>query len=275
METMEMTSKGFHRPRAVAASFGAGLLRLIGLCALIALGALAMPGAALAYGNSVPYSGQGLIADGFGAYDLITERCGVENGADAEGPYLLWVLTAPRANNADITGPWGTAAMTKTGNGIFKYVSEWYDPDTLPGQVSATYDGRGTNAQLVISHGCRPFNEGAWCSPGFWRNARDGAWALIGVDRTTALFNGNVSTAFYGANLSPDALLQFVLNNPPTYSGPPFAGTDPRTIADPLNAFNATGAYLTDLLPGFSYDPDVKSAGGSDACPIDSFGNLK
>jgi hypothetical protein len=96
---------------------------------------------AFAYGNSVPYKGQGLLADGFGGYDLVTELCGVANGADVDGPYLLWVLTATGANNADITGPWGTAAMTKYGNGTFKYISGWYDPDTLPGNVTATYDG--------------------------------------------------------------------------------------------------------------------------------------
>jgi hypothetical protein len=223
--------------------------------------------------NSVTYSGQGLIADGFGGYDLVTEICGVANGADVDGPYLLWVLTATGAQNADITGPWGgPVAMTKTGNGTFKYISGWYDPSTLPGNVTATYDGRAKNAQLVISHGCRPFKEGAWCSPGFWRNARIGAWNRVGVDPSTAMFNGNVSTAFYGSDLDPDQLLTTVLNNPQTYSGAPNQGTD---VACALNAFNATGAYLTSLIAGYAFDCTVMNAGGSDACPIDSFGNLK
>jgi hypothetical protein len=39
---------------------------------------------------------------------------------------------------------------------------------------------------------------GAWCSPGFWRNARDGAWALIGHTRTE-LFNDTVYPVWYGA----------------------------------------------------------------------------
>ena len=121
--------------------------------------------AAGAYVNKVTYGGQGLIADGFGGYDLNLEICGVANGAEVDGPYLLWVLTATGASNADITGPWGTAAMTKFGNGTFKYVSGWYAPATLPGNVSASYDGRVRNAQLTISHGCRPFTHGAWCSP--------------------------------------------------------------------------------------------------------------
>src|SRR5215217_4974853 len=73
--------------------------------------------------GTVTYTGQGLTADGFGGYDLNREICGVANGADVDGPYLLWVLTATGANSATITGPWGTAAMTKTGNGTFKYIS--------------------------------------------------------------------------------------------------------------------------------------------------------
>jgi hypothetical protein len=244
------------------------------LAATVALAGLIGGGvlAAGAYANSVTYSGQGLIADGFGSYDLRTELCGIANGADADGPYLLWVLTATGSNNADITGPWGTAQMTKFGNGTFRYISAWFDPSTLPGNVTATYDGKAKNAQLVISHGCRPINQGGWCSPGFWRNARDGAWALVGVDRTNAMFNGNVSTFYFGADLDPDAFLQTVLENPQTYSGSPVQGTG---VACPLNAFNATGAYLTDKIPGFQFNCTVMLAGGSDACPIDSFGHFK
>lgn len=224
-----------------------------------------------AYANSVTYRGQGLLADGLGGYDLRTELCGVENGADAEGPYLLWVLTATGAGNANITGPWGTAAMTKSGNGTFKYVSGWYDPSTLPGNVSATYDGKAKNVQLVISHGCRPFaTNGAWCSPGFWRNARDGAWALSGISKG-ALFNSTVYDYWYGATFVVDPTLQTVLGDATTYSGPPNAGTSGYA----LNAFNATGAFLTNNIPGFQFDWNVMQAGGSNACPIDSFGNLK
>lgn len=108
------------------------------------------------YPNAVIYSGQGLTADGSGGYDLGTETCGVANGAEVDGPYLLWVLTAPRATHADITGPWGTAAMTKYGNGAFKYVSDFYNLSTLPDGVTATYDGTAKNVQLTISHGCQP-----------------------------------------------------------------------------------------------------------------------
>jgi len=115
--------------------------------------------AAGAYGNSAAYTGQGIAANGSGGFTLNTEICGVDNGAQVNGPYLLWVLTATGSDHADITGPWGTATMTQppSGNGAFKYVSAFYDLSTLtPGVVSATYDGAATNAQLVISHGCGP-----------------------------------------------------------------------------------------------------------------------
>jgi hypothetical protein len=227
---------------------------------------------AFAYANAVVYRGQGVIADGFGGYDLITELCGTENGADADGPYLLWVLTATGANNADITGPWGTAEMTKFGNGTFKYVSGWYDPSTLfPGVVVGTYDGRAKNAQLVISHGCRPFNSGAWCSPGFWMNATDGAWALTGYSRFD-LFNATVFDVWYGATFGSDPTLNTVLStNGGTYKGSPVPGTSGYA----LNAFNATGAFLTNNIPGYAFDWAVMQEGGSDACPIDHFGHYK
>jgi hypothetical protein len=222
------------------------------------------------YSNVVTYSGQGLIADGFKGYDLETELCGIANGADRDGPYLLWVLTATRADNADITGPWGTMAMTQSAKGSFKYISAWYEPSTLPGIVVGSYDRNATNAQLVISHGCRPFEEGAWCSPGFWRNATDGAWALTGHTRAD-LFNNTVYDTWFGATFLADPTLGTVLGDPTTYSGPPHAGTSGYA----LNAFNATGAMLTDAIPDFDFNFDVMQKGSSDACPIDHFGHFK
>ena len=226
--------------------------------------------------NAASFTGQGFIADGFGGWDLRTERCGVVNGAEVDGPYLLFILTAQGASAASITGPWGTAAMTKFGNGTFKYVAPWSDPDYLPGSVSASYNGKAKNAQLVLSHGCRPYNAGAWCSPGFWHNATDAAWALAGVSRTE-LFNATVYSGFYGAALGTDPTVMTVLTTTGgTYKGPGLSGTDARTAApNALNPFNATGAYLTDHIPGFTFDPQVMLAGGSDACPIDHFGNFK
>jgi hypothetical protein len=233
--------------------------------ALAGVGAEAKPGNTP---GQVIYSGQGLTADGFGGYDLNQEVCGVENGAEVNGPYLLWVLTAFNATTASITGPWGTATMTQSGNGAFKYVSGWYAPATLPGNVSATFNGTG-NAQLVISHGCRPSGNG-WCSPGFWRNADDAAWALTGHTKSD-LFNTTVYPLWYGATFGANPTLQTVLNNPQTYSGPPWAGT----LGFALNAYNATGAMLTDAIPGFHFDWNTMISGSSEACPIDSHGNLK
>jgi len=221
------------------------------------------------YANVVIYSGQGITADESG-YHLNTEICGIENGAPVDGPYLLWVLTAARASNADITGPWGTDDMTKRGGGAFQYVSGWYDLATLPGNVSASYDGPHTNAQLVISHGCPPSNNGAWCSPGFWRNATDAAWALTGYSRSD-LFNTHVYAYWYGATYGANPTLGDVLAAPTIYSGPP----NPGTSGYALNAFNATGAMLTDAIPGYDFDPDVMQSGSDDACPIDHFGNFK
>jgi len=218
--------------------------------------------------GTVVYSAQGLTADGFGGYDLNQELCGVANSADVDGPYLLWVLTANNAPAAAITGPWGTAPMTQSAKGAFKYVSGWYAPATLPGSVTATFNGTG-NAQLVISHGCRPSGAG-WCSPGFWRNADDAAWALTGHTRSD-LFDTTVYPIWYGATFAANPTLQTVLANPPTYSGPPLAGT----LGYPLNAFNATGAMLTDAIPGFHFDFAAMTSGSSETCPIDSHGHFK
>jgi hypothetical protein len=221
------------------------------------------------YANVVTYTGQGTFSDDSG-YHLNTELCGVANGAEVDGPYLLWVLTATKANNADITGPWGTAAMAKKANGAFKYVSSWYDLGTLPGHVIGSYDGPTTNAQLVISHGCPPAKKGAWCSPGFWRNATDAAWALTGFSKSD-LFNGTVYNFWYGATYAADPTLEAVLADPTVYSGP----ANPGTSGYELNAFNATGAMLTNVIPGYQFDFNVMQSGSDDACPIDHFGNFK
>jgi hypothetical protein len=76
---------------------------------------------------------------------------------------------------------------------------------------------------------------------------------------------------YWFGNSLPGVTLGTVLNSPQTYSGRPVPGTSGYA----LNAYNATGAALTDLIPGYKFDRDVMIAGGSDACPIDSFGNFK
>ena len=245
------------------------------IATLAAVGLALMPAAAAtaapANTPTATFTGQGLMADDYGGYDLIEELCGTENGAEVDGPYLLWVFTSTKATSATITGPWGTVPMTKEGNGTFKYVSDWYDPDTLIGTVTATGNRSSANPQLVISHGCRPFeDEGAWCSPGFWRNAEDPAWALTGYTRDDS-FNTNVPPYWFGATFPVNPSLGTVLANPPIYSGAPVPGTSGYA----LNAFNATGAMLTDAIPGYAFSWDVMVEGSDDACPIDHHGNFK
>lgn len=159
--------------------------------------------------------------------------------------------------------------MTKFGNGTFKYVSGWYDPDTLPGNVVATYDGKAKNAQLTISHGCRPFTHGAWCSPGFWRNAEDAAWALTGYSKSD-LFNLTVVPNFYDTASAANPTLYTVLTTP----GPNTFGSASGPYG--LNAFNATGAFLTDNIPGYDFSLEAMQLNNeSDTCPIDHHGNYK
>ena len=82
------------------------------------------------------------------------------------------------------------------------------------------------------------------------------------------MFNGNVSPNYCANDRSPDRTLTFVLNNPNQFGGR--LGT-----AGPygLTAFNATGAYLTDQIPGYTFDPS--RIGDDEACPIDNHGNYK
>ncbi len=257
---------------------------------------LLLNGAAFAQSTTVEYKGNGFTFDGT-TYNLNDERCGAEGQSAANDgstgqfatwnsgspyqvgqPYLVWVLTANGASSATLTLPGGQVVSMFQVGGTFKYASPYFTYSTLmgPPAVSATFEGRvrGTPV-LTISHGCKPMNyrQSAWCSPGYWRNAQDAAWALVGVDRATALFNGAVSTAYYGQDLSPDQLLQYVLDHPQTYSGPGVLGTDPTKTTVALNAFNATGAYLTDRIPGYRFDET--KIGDEQACPIDNGGNFK
>ena len=257
-------------------------LRAFGAAAAVTVLVASASVLAGSYTNAVAYTGQGLIADGFGGYALVTEICAVfdEDGniipdqygqkADAAGPYLLWVLTATGATQADITGPWGTVPMTKTANGSFKYVSGWYNPDTLPGHVSATYNGSGKKAQLVISHGCRPYlKEGAWCSPGFWKNAENAAWELTGSAKGD-FFNLTVVPDFYATASVANPTLETVLKTP----GANTFGSAAAPYG--LNAFNATGAFLTNNIPGYAFSLDaLQQDNESDTCPIDHHGNFK
>jgi hypothetical protein len=165
--------------------------------------------------------------------------------------------------------------------GTFKFASVYYSPTDLINIVYATWEGGPRKATLTISHGCAGLKEPAWCSPGFWLNTvrfDPNAWDTIGVDPYNTMFNSNVYDAFYGALLSPDVSLYTVLSTPGgTYKGPGVAGTDPRTQPPnaALNPFNAVGAWATDQIPGFTFDPNLAAAGDDQACPLDAHGVWK
>jgi hypothetical protein len=263
-------------------------MKRLALLVLTAFVAVLVPiTAAHADGATVTYKGNGFNFDGT-TYNLNDERCGLTGQNDANdggtgqfanwnGPgqpyesgqgYLVWVLTANGATSATLNLPDGTVNMIKVG-GTFKYASQYYGYDSLVDlPVTAKYEGKAKgNVQLVVSHGCQPFDtEGAWCSPGYWRNASDAAWALTGYAKTD-LFNNTVVPGFYDTESAADPSLIQVLT---TAGANTFgAASDPYG----LNAFNATGAFLTDQIPGFSFDPAL--VGKENACPIDNHGNFK
>ncbi|CAM0999694.1 hypothetical protein EJMOOK_13615 [Rhodanobacter sp. Root179] len=239
--------------------------------------------------TTVTYTGQGFSFDGTN-HNLNDQRCGLTGQDDADdgntgqfadwhGPgqpyqtgdgYLVWVLTANGATSATLVLPDKTVQMIKVG-GTFKFASAYYSYQALVGTpVTASYTGtaRG-NVQLVVSHGCQPLETdslGAWCSPGYWRNASSTAWTLIGTDQFEA-FNDTVVPGFYNTpSLAGPTLIQVLTT--------PGANTFGAAAAPyGLNAFNATGAYLTNRIPGFHFD--VNLVGNENACPIDNHGHYK
>lgn len=237
--------------------------------------------------TTVTYKGQGFNYDGT-TYNLNDERCGLDGQAPANDGgagqfanwngagqpyqtgqgYLVWVLTANGATGATLNLPDGPVSMFPVG-GTFKYASKYYSYASLTSPpVIATYDGtvKG-NVQLTVSHGCQPYDkQGAWCSPGYWRNASDAAWALTGYAKAD-LFNNTVVPNFYNTASAANPSLITVLTTPGanTFGGPsaPYG----------LNAFNATAAFLTAQIPGYTFDPSL--IGNETACPIDNHGNFK
>lgn len=264
---------------------------------------------AVAFGTSighasaffVNYTGQGFTNDGSGGFVINDERCGLANETpandggtgqfanwdgtgdpyDTGDPYLVWVLTANGATSATLYLPSGPVQMFKVG-GTFKYASPWYDPATLfPGNyttntpVYVSYAATiNRNVQLTVSHGCAPHKKNAWCSPGFWKNTlrfNPNGWTTIGINPLTTYFNGNVSTNYYANNLATDQLLTYVLNHPGA-----FGGTLGTAGPYDLTAFNAVGAYLTDLIPGYKFDSSLVTSADEDAaCPLDAHGAFK
>lgn len=118
--------------------------------------AQALPAAA--YDNSRTWAGHGTyeVESTF----LDNEICGVVNGAPIDGPYVLWVLTASRATNADISIDGGaTQTMTRSGNGSFHYLQDM-ETWTAPTSATATFDGPNTKrVNLTLGQGCTQASE--------------------------------------------------------------------------------------------------------------------
>lgn len=111
---------------------------------------------------------------------------------------------------------------------------------------------------------------GAFCSPGYWKNASDAAWTLTGLEKSD-LFNSEVVPDFYANPIDPGiTTLWDVL----TAKGANKYGK----AADPfgLNPFNAVGAALTSAIPGYVFDPGAYALSllGIDTCPLDHHGNV-
>lgn len=218
------------------------------------------------------YTGQG-ISNATGSYLLNTPKCGEDR--DAAGAYIYWKFTATRSDNAVISGPWTMPqAMTKQGNGSFFFISSWYPLGSLIGNVSATFDGDDINPQLTISHGCAPVDvpeKPAWCSPGFWKNALDAAWATTGYSKES-MFNTTVYNKFFGTLLDPSVNLGTVLSTRGgMYKGAPVSGSS----GYPLNAYNAVAAFLSDNIVGYQFSYADYLNETEESCPLDHHGNFK
>jgi hypothetical protein len=123
---------------------------------------------------------------------------------------------------------------------------------------NVSYDASNTGAPAPTQCGLKP----AFCSPGFWKNAKPAAWALTGIS-PTAKFNDVVVPGAYADLVSPgNTTLSDVLDA----KGANTYGKAAGPLG--LNPFNAVGAALTNLLPGYTF-------GGVDApCPVSNAGVL-
>jgi hypothetical protein len=220
--------------------------------------------------NSIEYDGQGIDQTD---WMLETTRCGEEEGAEVEGPYLRWNLLATGSSaNAKLTIGETEYPMELTG-GAWRVTTPYYDLAWVIDNARAEWEGGNASGQLTISHGCPGEEEngdiGAWCSPGFWMNAGDGAWEqLVGIDKTS-LFAEVVAPTFYAGEFNGNPTLEEVL----TYRGRGGANHygGPAAPYD-LNAFNAVGAALTDALDGFAFDPDLMDS-DEQVCPLNNAGD--
>src|ERR1041385_7498288 len=93
-------------------------------------------------------------------------------------------------------------------------------------------------------------------------NATDAAWALTGYSKTD-LFNSTVVPNFYDTAFGANPTLGTTLTDNAYKSGQLTSGPFG------LTPFNATGAFLTDNIPGFDFDPSFMQFDDSQTCPID------
>jgi hypothetical protein len=146
------------------------------------------------------------------------------------------------------------------------------DDINIPSLVGGGYLFDNVVTTTANGEGPAPGNcgdKGAFCSPGYWKNAPDSAWAKVAPITKNSTFNSVVVPDFYEKAIEPSSttLWQVLTAKSATKYGKaagPFG----------LNPYNAVGAALTSKLPGYVFDP---AAVGSltDTCPLDGNGNWK
>ena len=130
-------------------------LRRLAVAAALATSVIAIGAGTVsadAHLTEIVYSGQGIDDAG----DLESVVCGTENGAEAGGAYVLFILTANSGTDAFFDAGDDSGPMMQSGNGAWKFIYTGSTPlEDLVGVATATFGGtvRG-NPQLVISHGC-------------------------------------------------------------------------------------------------------------------------
>jgi hypothetical protein len=230
-------------------------------------------------GTNIYYTGQGTFLNEDGDRVLGEEICGVENGAEVDGPYLLWILTANGAENATlfVLGEGEPMARAGGGNSVFKVITDYHDLDDLIDEVYGTYWGgrvRGS-VQLVISHGCLGVAyEG--CSQGYWGQRSDAAW--LPIARTQKFFDIFVVENERG--LHPDLTLGEAIN----LTGGRWNSLARHAVAAFLNAehvnyYMDSAAVVAAVVAAFNSDDwedlaeELDAANGEDTeCPL--AGNL-
>jgi hypothetical protein len=228
------------------------------LLALTLVGSLMITSVVLADGQ-ICWTGQG-VTDGV-LNNIVCD-------GDTPPGNMLWILTTGGSTGNTVSAATlhlngSDYAGVKKGT-QFHFYTPYIDPANIT-SACATYVGtlgKGTPV-LTISHGCPPANRNQtlWCSPGFWKNALDGAWLKTGYARTDSY---NATSCGTSNPVPGTPSLQDVLNSPQTYGGA---------------AFNCVGQLLTNTLCGGGHlNPNCPNADTSicpDACPLDHQGNIK